>query len=151
MEDPFRPVFLALARAWLKENKKRSPDELPPAFHDFVPWRLEETLGSLVVQHVDEIEVDGRPWVLVFADEKVHLAHVTADDLDLETLFIGPLPSGDYREVRGDLVRLEFSHPRLESLKVTLPLRFEGASAQDEPIKTLRPILRRWAEENRPR
>jgi hypothetical protein len=150
VEGPFRLVFRELGRAWLKANK-RSAQNLPPPFHDFVPWRIEETFADLAVQHVDEIEVDGRPWVLVIADEKVHLLQVTADEFELETLFVGPLPGGDYREVRGDLVRLEFSHPRLKSLKVSLPLVFKGASAQDEPIKTLRPLLRRWAEnENRP-
>jgi hypothetical protein len=129
--------FPQLCAAW-----KKAGGGVPPMFFDFVPIWIERALEGREVQYATEIEVDGNPRVLVIADNKAHLLHVTEQVTSLETVFLGALQGGKYREIIGDTLRLEFSHPRLgKDNKVVVEGPADGAD-----VKAVRALFRTWAE-----
>jgi hypothetical protein len=141
-QSPYRLIMQQLAEAWKKDHPNHATHDLL-GFWDFRGGWVEEAFGDLVPpQFVDQVEVDGQPWVMVFADDKLHLARVNDS---LEVVFVGALIGGDYKESIGDQLRMEFSHPRLEELKITMPLEFEGSRGSREWLAELRALLRRWA------
>jgi hypothetical protein len=132
-------VLRHLQVAWRKDHHGASG--APGILWDLLPIWLEDLFGDQTLQHVDELEVDGRPWVLSIVADKLHLLRVA--EQDLEVIYLGALPGGVYREIIGDRLRIEFSHPRLEQLKIEGPVVVEG-SRDSEPLRTVRPPFRAW-------
>jgi hypothetical protein len=138
-QSPYIPISQHLYAAWAKDHPEAGQD---PGFWGWRQAWVEDAFAERVPpQYVDQVEVDGQPWVMVFADDKLHLARL-ADD-HLEVVLMGALVGGEYRESVGDQLRMEFSHPRLQELKIATPLVFEGSQ---EKLKSIRGLLRQWAE-----
>jgi hypothetical protein len=136
-----------LEKLWAKEHKSKWPNGLPMLIGDrsWTTW-VEEALGDReaeYAQRLDSGDEEEHPWVFTIAGGHAYLFYLTSAG-GLETVILGPLLGGEYREEITDAEKLNLSyvHPRLPGGRLVLT----ETSLKGAGVTRLRGTLRAWAE-----